>query len=192
MVTFLKGSKVQPKCGFSATVVGILRRLEVEESMGWESMDILEFPELRTAMKVYSNWPTFPQVYIDGEFYGGCDILTVHVDGRASNHHLINAAALGQLKPNCLFVNAARGLLVDYAALGGWLREHPQAEAIIDVHDPEPPAADYPLYGLENVTLLPHLAARTETALRNMSWVVEDIWRILNSEKPKYPAAELH
>lgn len=76
MVTFLKGSKVQPKCGFSATVVGILRRLEVEESMGWESMDILEFPELRTAMKVYSNWPTFPQVYIDGEFYGGCDILT--------------------------------------------------------------------------------------------------------------------
>ena len=53
-----------------------VRRLEVEESMGWESMDILEFPELRTAMKVYSNWPTFPQVYIDGEFYGGCDILT--------------------------------------------------------------------------------------------------------------------
>ena len=85
VVTFLKGSKVQPKCGFSATVVGILRRLEVEE---WESMDILEFPELRTAMKVYSNWPTFPQVYIDGEFYGGCDILTEAFESGELQEHL--------------------------------------------------------------------------------------------------------
>ena len=66
--------------------------------------DLLPEVELRKAVE-------YPFEYVSHEtLYAGCDILTVHVDGRASNHHLINAAALGQLKPNCLFVNAARGL----------------------------------------------------------------------------------
>lgn len=147
--------------------------------------DILPEAELRKAVN-------YPFEYVSHEkLYGESHILTVHVDGRASNHHLINADTIARFRDDLIFVNAARGLLVDYAALGAWLKTRPQAAAIVDVHDPEPPPADYALYGLDNVTLLPHLAARTETALRNMSWVVRDVWQVLNGQPPTYPAPEV-
>ena len=62
------------------------------------------------------------------------------------------------------------------------------AGAALDVYWPEPPPADFPLLGLENVLLTPHLAARTTTAMENMSWVVRDIVEVLEGRKPKYPA----
>jgi len=71
VVLFMKGTKDAPRCGFSNTAVQILRSSRVE----FEALDVLEFPEVRSAMKEYSQWPTFPQVYIGGEFFGGCDIL---------------------------------------------------------------------------------------------------------------------
>lgn len=70
VVLFMKGTKEFPQCGFSHTVVQILMSLKVP----FETINILENDLLRQALKEYSTWPTFPQLYIDGEFFGGCDI----------------------------------------------------------------------------------------------------------------------
>ncbi|KAL3630897.1 Monothiol glutaredoxin-S7, chloroplastic [Castilleja foliolosa] len=70
VVAFIKGTKDFPQCGFSNTVVQILKTLNVP----FETIDILENELLRQGLKEYSSWPTFPQLYIDGEFFGGCDI----------------------------------------------------------------------------------------------------------------------
>lgn len=71
VVIFMKGSKELPQCGFSAIVVNIFNKLNVN----FKAINILENNELREAIKDYSNWPTIPQIYIKGEFIGGCDIL---------------------------------------------------------------------------------------------------------------------
>ena len=71
VVAFIKGTKQFPQCGFSNTVVQILRQLDAP----FEAVNILESEVLRSGMKEYSAWPTFPQVYVDGEFFGGCDIM---------------------------------------------------------------------------------------------------------------------
>ncbi|CAN6464577.1 unnamed protein product [Victoria cruziana] len=73
VVLFMKGTKDFPQCGFSHTVVQILKSLNVP----FETLNILENESLRQGLKEYSNWPTFPQLYIDGEFFGGCDITVV-------------------------------------------------------------------------------------------------------------------
>ncbi|XP_048572940.1 monothiol glutaredoxin-S7, chloroplastic-like [Triticum urartu] len=70
VVLFMKGTKDFPQCGFSHTVVQILRSLDVP----FETLDVLANEALRQGLKDYSSWPTFPQLYIDGEFFGGCDI----------------------------------------------------------------------------------------------------------------------
>ena len=118
------------------------------------------------------------------------DILTIHVDGRAENKQLINAEVLAQLKPTGLLINAARGMLVDAEALAAWAKrvESDGGGAVLDVHDPEPPTPDYPLWDLPNVKLLAHLASRTGTAMANMSWVVYDVMAVLEGNEPKYPA----
>lgn len=67
---FMKGTKDFPQCGFSNSLVQILNSLNVE----YETVNILENDTLRQGLKEYSSWPTFPQLYIDGEFFGGCDI----------------------------------------------------------------------------------------------------------------------
>ncbi len=67
---FMKGTPTFPQCGFSATVVAILDHLGVD----YESANILEDADLRQGVKEFSNWPTIPQIYVKGEFLGGCDI----------------------------------------------------------------------------------------------------------------------
>ncbi len=116
------------------------------------------------------------------------DILSVHVDSRPSNRHLIDAAALALCKPGVLLINTSRGFVIDPRALAAFMNAHPDAAAALDVHDPEPFGPDYPLLGLPNVRLSPHLAAATATAHRNMSWVVKDLWRVLCGEAPEFPA----
>ena len=69
---FMKGSKNFPQCGFSATVVGILKEAGVREI---KDINILQRADLRDGMKEYASWPTFPQLYVKGEFVGGCDIV---------------------------------------------------------------------------------------------------------------------
>jgi monothiol glutaredoxin len=71
VILFMKGTKETPMCGFSSRVVDILTDLGVE----FETRDVLEDDELRSAIKEFSDWPTLPQLYINGEFIGGCDII---------------------------------------------------------------------------------------------------------------------
>ena len=72
VLLYMKGNKMAPQCGFSAQVVQILMNLNIE----FETRDILQDEELRQGIKDYSDWPTIPQLYVDGEFIGGCDIVT--------------------------------------------------------------------------------------------------------------------
>ncbi|MGG6266435.1 Grx4 family monothiol glutaredoxin [Leptolyngbya sp. AN03gr2] len=71
IMVFMKGTKLMPMCGFSNNVVQILNTLGVP----YETVDVLENPEVRQGIKEFSNWPTIPQVYINGEFIGGSDIM---------------------------------------------------------------------------------------------------------------------
>ncbi len=71
IVLYMKGTPVFPQCGFSSTVVQILDYLGAE----YESFNVLDDPEIRQGIKDYNNWPTIPQVFVKGEFIGGCDIL---------------------------------------------------------------------------------------------------------------------
>ncbi len=71
VVLFMKGSPVFPQCGFSAAVVEMLSKLGVK----FKGIDVLSDPELRECIKQFSNWPTIPQLYVKGEFVGGCDII---------------------------------------------------------------------------------------------------------------------
>ena len=68
---FMKGNKLMPQCGFSNNVVQILNALAVP----FETFDVLSDPEVRQGIKEFSDWPTIPQVYVNGEFVGGSDIL---------------------------------------------------------------------------------------------------------------------
>ena len=72
VVLYMKGSPDFPQCGFSANVVGILRACGMEN---FYSVNVLEDPDIRQGIKQYANWPTIPQLYVDGEFVGGSDIL---------------------------------------------------------------------------------------------------------------------
>jgi len=71
VVVFMKGVPDAPRCGFSNAVVQVLRM----HGVPFQSHDVLASPELRTAIKDFTSWPTIPQIFIDGEFIGGCDIL---------------------------------------------------------------------------------------------------------------------
>ena len=72
VVLFMKGSPMFPQCGFSAAVVQILSKLEIK----FKGIDVLEDDNLRQNIKEFSDWPTIPQLYVKGEFIGGCDIIT--------------------------------------------------------------------------------------------------------------------
>lgn len=71
VVLFMKGTPIFPQCGFSSTAVAILERLDTE----FAHVDVLADAEIRQGIKSYSDWPTIPQLYIDGEFVGGSDIM---------------------------------------------------------------------------------------------------------------------
>ena len=71
VVLYMKGNPTFPQCGFSSTVVQILKHMGVD----FQSYDVLQDEELREGIKKYSNWPTIPQLYVKKEFVGGCDIV---------------------------------------------------------------------------------------------------------------------
>ena len=72
VVLYMKGTPQFPQCGFSATVAEVLKRCGLTE---YKSFNVLQDESLRQGIKEYSNWPTIPQLYVDGEFVGGCDII---------------------------------------------------------------------------------------------------------------------
>ena len=71
VVLFMKGTRTQPQCGFSATIIGMLDAILSD----YTTVNVLEHPEVREGIKTYSNWPTIPQLYIENEFMGGCDVV---------------------------------------------------------------------------------------------------------------------
>jgi monothiol glutaredoxin len=72
VVLFMKGTKMMPQCGFSSRVAGVLNYMGVE----FADVNVLADPEIRQGIKEFSDWPTIPQLYVKGEFVGGCDIVT--------------------------------------------------------------------------------------------------------------------
>ena len=72
VMLFMKGTKQIPACGFSSAVVQILKK----EGVSFETFNVLNDPEVRQGLKEYSSWQTYPQLYVDGKFVGGCDIVT--------------------------------------------------------------------------------------------------------------------
>ena len=72
ILLYMKGNKDFPMCGFSARVAGILNELAPD----YKSINVLEHPEIRATLPIVADWPTFPQLYVNGELIGGCDIIT--------------------------------------------------------------------------------------------------------------------
>ena len=84
VVLYMKGNPTFPQCGFSSTVVQILKHIGVE----FKSHDVLQDENLREGIKSYSNWPTIPQLYVNGEFVGGCDIIREMYESGELKEHL--------------------------------------------------------------------------------------------------------
>lgn len=132
--------------------------------------------------------PDYARSVSPEDLFAQGDIITVHIDDRAGNTDFVGADLLNCMKPDSIFVNASRGFVVDHAALASFLKANPDARCMLDVHVPEPVPADNPVFGLPNARLLPHIGAATAMAHRNMSWVVRDVWRVLQGEAPNHPA----
>ena len=78
VMLYMKGTKTMPMCGFSSTIVNILNAYDVE----YEAVNVLEDPEIRIKLSEFSNWPTIPQLFVNGELIGGCDIaMELHQKG---------------------------------------------------------------------------------------------------------------
>ena len=83
VLLFMKGTPVMPQCGFSAAVVGVLSHMGIK----YNSVNVLEDSEIREGIKVFSDWPTIPQLYVKKEFVGGCDIIReMHENGELSEY----------------------------------------------------------------------------------------------------------
>ena len=88
---YMKGTPVFPQCGFSAAVVAVLNNVGVE----YHSVNVLEDPGVREGIKEYTNWPTIPQLYVNGEFVGGCDIIReMHETGELTQFLTDNGVAV--------------------------------------------------------------------------------------------------
>lgn len=87
VLVFMKGNKLMPQCGFSNNVVQILNTLGVP----YETVDVLDDYDIRQGIKEYSNWPTIPQVYVNGEFIGGSDVL-IELYQNGELHQMVEVA----------------------------------------------------------------------------------------------------
>ena len=133
----------------------------------------------------------YPHEMVDKPaLYAQSDIVTLHVPLTELTRNLIDAETLAQFKAGAQLINAARGACVVAADLARAVEAGRIARAVIDCHEPEPPPLDYPLYGLANVILTPHIAARVPQALENMCDVVRDVAAVIEGNAPQYPAEE--
>ncbi|MGH2457872.1 MAG: 2-hydroxyacid dehydrogenase [Chloroflexota bacterium] len=113
------------------------------------------------------------------------DFVSLHVPSTPDTHHLIGAAALARMKPTAYLINAARGPVVDQAALVDALRTNQIAGAALDVFDPEPIAADDPLLKLDNCVLMPHVGASTLRTRQRMSELAaRNLLAVLSGQTP--------
>jgi monothiol glutaredoxin len=131
IVLFMKGNRRFPQCGFSAKVVGFLDKLAPD----YKTVNILEDPSLRDGMKEYSSWPTFPQLYVGGEFVGGCDIVTA-MFASGELQKLLGVEVASAKAPRLTITPAAAKAFGDAAsdADGGVLRLEIDSDFRCDLH----------------------------------------------------------
>ncbi|MCP5040391.1 MAG: Grx4 family monothiol glutaredoxin [bacterium] len=108
VVLFMKGTPQMPQCGFSATVVGILD----DVLDGYRTVDVLSRPEIRSGIKDYTQWPTVPQLYVKGEFVGGCDIIT-EMAGNGELYETLGVALPEVCEPSIEITDRAREVFAD-------------------------------------------------------------------------------
>lgn len=158
------------------------RLAEVAAAIGFERVlynDLVEIPAARRHGAV--------PVPVE-RLFGEADVVSVHIDGRPGNRRFVDRHLIGCMKPGVILINTSRGFVVENLALAEFLRANPEALALLDVHEQEPFAGTYPLLGLDNARLYPHLAAATRRADVNMSWVVRDVAAVLAGARPRHPA----
>ncbi len=109
VILFMKGDRTQPQCGFSARVVQMLDSVVSD----YETVDVLSDPAIRDGIKEYSNWPTIPQLYVKGEFIGGCDIIT-DLFSSGELHGKFGVEPPERVQPKITVTPAAAAKLVEY------------------------------------------------------------------------------
>jgi len=108
VVLFMKGTPQMPQCGFSATVVGILEDVLDD----YHTVDVLSRPEIRNGIKEYTQWPTVPQLYVNGEFVGGCDIIT-EMAGTGELYETLGVELPEASEPSITITDSARDVFAD-------------------------------------------------------------------------------
>jgi len=131
VVLFMKGNRGAPQCGFSATVVGILDSMLTE----YHTVDVLSAPHIRDGIKDFSSWPTVPQLYVKGEFVGGCDIVQEMV-GSGELYEALGLEPVDVIQPKIEISESAAGALAQAATEhGGSGRElHLSVDATFQSH----------------------------------------------------------
>lgn len=124
VVLFMKGTREQPQCGFSATVIGILENI----GPSYETVNVLEDQEIREGVKAYSEWPTVPQLYIDGEFVGGCDLVQ-QMYGAGELHRALGMEAVEATVPAISITDAAASAIRDVKSQHEHLAVHLKIDA---------------------------------------------------------------
>ena len=123
---------------------------------------------------------------------GRADFITLHAPLTPKTHHLIDAQAISKMKKGAFLVNAARGPLVDEAALARALKSGRIGGAALDVLEGEPPDPESAIFGAPNLILTPHMAGSTHECLEAIAtWAGADIARVLSGKKPRYPVNSL-
>ena len=131
VVLFMKGNRQSPQCGFSATVVGILDSMVSD----YHTVDVLSAPHLRDGIKTFSSWPTVPQLYVKGEFVGGCDIIQ-EMFGSGEIYKTLGVEPVEIIQPKIEITSAATEALQQAASQhGGDGRElHLSVDATFQAH----------------------------------------------------------
>jgi D-3-phosphoglycerate dehydrogenase len=128
-----------------------------------------------------------PAVSLDA-LVAAVDVVTVHVPLTPQTRHAFDTRRLGLVRPGAILINAARGGVVDEAALAAALRSGPLAAAASDVFEVEPPPADHPLLALDNFIATPHIGAQSEEAMDRVGLMVAaDVLAILEGRAPAHP-----
>ncbi len=160
---------------------GVLRRLQTYE------VETFCYDPHLTPQRARELWTT--PIGLD-EMFRTCDAVSLHAASIPATEHMIRGAHFRSMKEGAVFVNTARGRIIDEEGMVEALREG-RVFAFIDVTDPEPPEPASPLYLLPNVLLTPHLAGPQGAEVRrNGQYVLEELKRYLAGERPRYPVTK--
>ncbi|NLE76335.1 MAG: phosphoglycerate dehydrogenase [Chloroflexi bacterium] len=157
------------------------RVAELVQPLGMRLLYYDVLPQMSCAERFGAQRVELPTLFRQADF------ITVHVPLTEGTHHLIGQDLLALMKPTAYFINIARGPVVDEQALFQALQAKRIAGAALDVLEQEPPAADNPLFTLENVLLTPHMGGLSKEGNQAMCMVVRDIVAVLEGRAPEFP-----